>query len=281
MSTHPKICFDRIVPPEAQPDGGKAQAAAMSAFHEQVRKKLTDKNIPAGAHLSHEDSAKVLPDLNASDPIHSVRMALIGLKKWDNGYSLRCRFLDGSPTQQQKVQDKAHIWEQYANIKIVFGNDPNAEVRISFVADPGSWSAVGKDCLVTSYFPKDQPTMNYGWLEDNTDDQEYERVVVHEFGHALGCIHEHQSPTEKLHWNTAAVYKAFSGPPNNWSKADIDSNILQKYSPKGMSATIFDRDSIMLYQFDASLFTDHKPTPLNTQLSTTDETMIAKMYPKA
>ena len=59
----------------------------------------------------------------------------------------------------------------------VFGNDPNAEVRISFVADPGSWSALGKDCLITSYFPKNEPTMNYGWLEDNTDDQEYERAL--------------------------------------------------------------------------------------------------------
>jgi hypothetical protein len=37
----------------------------------------------------------------------------------------------------------------------------------------------------------------------------------------------------------------------------------------------------MLYQFDASLFTDHKGTPLNTKLSPKDETMIAKMYPTA
>jgi hypothetical protein len=36
----------------------------------------------------------------------------------------------------------------------------------------------------------------------------------------------------------------------------------------------------MLYQFDASLFTDHKPTPLNTKLSKKDEAMIGKMYPK-
>ena len=279
MSTHPKICFDRIVPPQDQPDGGKAHAAAMSAYNEQVKQKLQAGGIPTGAHITHEDAGK-LPPLDASDPIHATRMALINLKKWDNGYKLRCRFLDGSATQKKKVEEKAHIWEQYANLKVVFGNDPHSEVRISFVADPGSWSAVGKDCLVTKYFPKDQPTMNYGWLDDNTDDTEYERVVVHEFGHAIGCIHEHQSPKEKLNWDTAAVYKAFSGPPNNWSKADIDSNILQKYSPKGISATIFDKDSIMLYQFDASLFTYHKPTPLNTKLSKKDEAMIGKMYPK-
>jgi hypothetical protein len=122
--------------------------------------------------------------------------------------------------------------------------------------------------------------MNYGWLRDDTDDGEYERVVVHEFGHALGCIHEHQSPTENLRWNVDAVYAAFSGPPNYWSKDDIDHNILQKYSPDGISATQFDAQSIMLYQFDASLFTNGVGTPLNKQLSAMDEQMITEMYPK-
>jgi len=104
-------------------------------------------------------------------------------------------------------------------------------------------------------------------------------VVVHEFGHALGCIHEHQSPTEDLKWNADAVYQAFSGPPNYWSKDEIDHNILQKYSPEGISATSFDTDSIMLYQFDGSLFTDGVGTPLNTHLSDKDKGMIAQMYP--
>jgi hypothetical protein len=122
--------------------------------------------------------------------------------------------------------------------------------------------------------------MNFGWLHENTDEDEWERVVVHEFGHALGCIHEHQSPSEHLKWNKTAVYKAFSGPPNFWSKEEIDFNVLQKYSRKGMTYSIFDPESIMLYQFDGSLFTDHKGTPLNTHLSKLDKQMITRMYPK-
>jgi len=43
-------------------------------------------------------------------------------------------------------------------------------------------------------FHHHEPTMNYGWLKDDTDDVEYRRVVIHEFGHALGAIHEHQNP---------------------------------------------------------------------------------------
>src|SRR5262249_48181490 len=155
-------------------------------------------------------------------------------------------FLEGTPTQQSKVIAKAKIWETYANIHIDFVTTTDEQVRIAFKAGDGSWSAIGQDALNTEFFPKDQPTMNFGWLLDGTEDQEYERVVVHEFGHALGCVHEHQQPNEHLQWNAEAVYAQFSGPPNNWDKATIDANILEKYSPRGINATIFDPHSIML-----------------------------------
>jgi hypothetical protein len=252
-------CIDRIVPPGLDPHVDSMHEAAHIVAH----------SLTGGAPMRDIDPRT----------IYHARMALISGKKWPNMKALRCRFLDGSKTQQAKVIAQAKTWEKYSNIKIQFGNDKNSEVRISFKADPGSWSAVGTDCLVKKYFPVGEPTMNFGWLKDDTPEKEYRRVVIHEFGHALGCIHEHQSPTETLKWDKAAVYAAFSGPPNNWSKAEIDVNILEKYTPKGIVASMFDIKSIMLYQFDASLFLDHKGTPLNTALSTMDKSFIKQMYP--
>jgi hypothetical protein len=287
MTENPKvrrICIDRVVPASYNPARAMAHQSAVSHYIASVQAKAGAAAKEAATRASfgkHIATIGKLGELSANDPVAVARMAVINQKKWPNGSTLSCKFLDGDDQQQEKVVEKAKIWEQYANVQLDFGDDPDAQIRISFQADPGSWSAIGTDCLVADYFPKYQPTMNYGWLTDDTDDQEYERVVVHEFGHALGCIHEHQSPTEHLNWNKEAVYATFSGPPNFWSKEDIDHNILEKYSPDGISATVFDIQSIMLYQFDASLFTDNKGTPTNTRLSQMDEQMIGQMYPQA
>ena len=216
--TCPRICFERIIPDELDPERPARQALREYMVASQKRA------------------------LNANEVAHAARMAVIKTKKWPAGTILRCLFLDGSTTMKKKVRAYAHQWEKHANIKLKFVTKAPAEIRISFYADAGSWSAVGRDALNRSYFPLHQPTMNYGWLRDNTSDDEYSRVVLHEFGHALGCIHEHQTPTFNRKWDTKAVMKYFQ---------------------------------------DAILFADGKgPTNENTKFSADDIKMIGTMYPK-
>jgi hypothetical protein len=252
------ICFERIIPDELDSE-------------QHVRRALR------GEMMATASGGK---SLNANDVAHVARMAVITSKKWGSGFTLRCRFLDGSAKMQKKVRTLAKGWEKFANIKLKFVTKGPEEVRISFFADAGSWSAVGRDALNAAYFPVHQPTMNFGWVRDDSDPVDDKRVILHEFGHALGCIHEHQAPTFDRKWNKAEVMKYFQGPPNFWDADAIQSNVLSKYSARGIKATRFDAKSIMLYAFDAELFSDGRgPTNENSQLSATDQTMIKQMYP--
>jgi hypothetical protein len=254
-STRPRICFDRILP-----DDVDEERAVRRALREEM--------------IEHADRP-----LDAEETQHVTRMALVNSKKWKPGSTLKCRFLDGSSRMKDHVESIAHEWEQHANIRLSFVTTGKADIRISFHADDGSWSALGRDALNSRYFPAHQPTMNYGWLRDHTNDGEYRRVVLHEFGHALSCVHEHQSPEFTRQWNKSAVVEAFTGPPNFWSAADIRHNVLGKYSKSGIKATRYDPDSIMLYAFDGALFSDGLgDTNSNTELSPTDIAMIGKMY---
>src|SRR5262245_36465718 len=136
--------------------------------------------------------ASVRRRFGASSMGAPMKMALETGKKWKDGRTLGIYFMDGSATQKARVMEQAVKWSSYANITFDFAaSKSDAQIRISFAADPGSWSYIGTDCLGIK---KSEPTMNFGWLTDETEDDEYERVVIHEFGHALGAIHEHQNP---------------------------------------------------------------------------------------
>ena len=105
--------------------------------------------------------------------------------------------------------------------------------------------------------------------------------VLHEFGHVLGLIHEHQNPkANKINWNKEVVYETFTGPPNNWTKEEIDRNIMGKYDEDQLNATDYDPRSIMLYFYPPEITLDFKGTKANYVLSPVDKKFIAEQYPK-
>jgi serralysin len=206
----------------------------------------------------------------------ATRMAVVRAKLWKPGTKLSVKFLDGDPVIENKVQQMARDWENYANISFNFIKDGDANIRVAFESD-GSWSYIGTDALG---IPQNEPTMNYGWLETNTPDEEYSRVVKHEFGHALGCIHEHQNPSADIPWDREAVYAYFTGPPNNWTRAQVDHNLFERYSRNITNFTNLDPQSIMLYPIPAQFTTNHQAIGgRNNDLSKVDKVFIKEQYP--
>ena len=206
------------------------------------------------------------------------RGAVLADAKWPKGSQIKMSFLDGDPGLQARVKAVAGQWiaRTGADLTFTWLNDPGAgDIRISF-SRKGSWSLLGRYARLKT--DKSEPTMNFGWLTPNSSDLEIQEVVLHEFGHALGFIHEHQNPDGGLRWNRDAVIKSLSGPPNNWTLAQIETNVLGQYNPRALIGTPFDRDSIMLYPFPAEWTVNGVATPNNTDLSTADIKLARDIY---
>lgn len=213
------------------------------------------------------------------------RIALIATRNWWQKGRLGIQFLDGSRTQRARVKAVARLWLKVVNLAFNWDAGADAEIRISFQADRHSWSAVGTDCLNKKCYRRDEPTMNLGWLRDETSDIEYRRIVLHEFGHALGAVHEHQNPDGGIEWNEAAVLTAFRGPPNYWDDDAIRLNILTRYRIDSANGTEFDPKSIMCYAFPPSLIKGppelaRRGTAANSRLSAKDRRFMAHRYPR-
>jgi serralysin len=205
------------------------------------------------------------------------KAALLRGTKWDIGENITISFLEGAPELRERVKNVALEWTRFANLNFDFVNHSRGNIRIAFEQGDGSWSYLGTMCRNR---PKSQPTMNYGWLTPDSSEDELQRVVLHEFGHAIGLIHEHQNPKGGIRWNKPAVIRDLSGPPNNWPLEYIEHNMFKKYSPTEVVVTDVDPTSIMMYPIPKSWTENgYFSADLNGELSAKDKAFIAENYP--
>lgn len=165
---------------------------------------------------------------------------------------------------QERIQPLVSLKLQFIE------NYKDANVRIDFNPAEGAWSVVGKQCLDEDI--KNEKTMNLGWFDVAT--------TIHEFGHVLGLVHEHQNIKDNpIQWDKDAVYK-WALSTQGWDKETTDINILQKYDENQINGSVFDPLSIMLYFFPPELTLNNRGTNQNLRLSGYDVKYINKNYPE-
>lgn len=223
-------------------------------------------------------------DTQPEGPQGLTRAALFRRKKWRPGQIIEINFLDGDPYVHERVREAARIWTHYANLTFEFrahangaGRASDSDIRIAFDLRGGCWSVIGTDCRAPRY--RGKSTMNFGWLTHDTSDEECLAVVLHEFGHALGLIHEHQQPASGIQWNREAILAQLSVPPHCWTDADVEFNIIRAFTDRDSNYTDFDPDSIMIYPIPATWTLDGYSVAANTTLSAVDKRFLSEEYP--
>lgn len=201
-----------------------------------------------------------------SAPHGALELGLPNNSLWDSGRALDFAFLGGNEDQKRQFRAAASQWTEHTNLIMKFDQPADSsEFRVDF-KNEGNWSYVGNANLTIASPAK---TMNIQNMKS----------ILHEVGHAIGCIHEHSSPASNIQWNKPVVYQALGGPPNNWNQAKVDHNVFAKYSGTTTQFSAFDPDSIMLYFFPASWTLNGVGTHANDVLSATDKAFARRCYP--
>lgn len=161
--------------------------------------------------------------------------------------------------------------------RYVFGGTDNTPYR-----GIEAWSRIGRASANVS-FPR--VSMYLGTLDNELSGMlltlNTGRTIIHEFGHALGLVHEHSHPDAAIEWNKKAVYDFYALPPNEWSAEMVDQQVFQRFDADEVKVSVYDPKSIMHYTFSPAIVENYSDLGLgvNVHLSQRDIEMLNELYP--
>jgi len=214
--------------------------------------------------------------------------------KWAQTQTIHVCFVGGSDVLHQKILKVAQTWIDHTNLKLDPGSaDLNckdkdkSEVRIGF-AEPGYWSYIGHDSIRDDLVLKNLVSMNFEGFDVNPPaEPRMSGVILHEWGHALGLHHEHQSPAggcdAEYDWTKLYAYYKSN---YQWDKSTVDDNVRQLISDRSAyDWSNVDPRSIMIYGSNPAFLKKGTRSKCyfhdNNVLSALDFKGIEITYPKA
>jgi hypothetical protein len=228
------------------------------------------------------------------DGLSETLQSVVDLRyTWPAAQTVRVCFYGGDEALRKRILEAAQPWFKHGSSVVIDsgGAQPRtcsmhdaSEIRISF-DEPGYWSYVGHQ-YQKELRDRGLSTLNLqGYDSEPPDEPVFSGKVLHEFGHALGFDHEHQSPAnecaEQLDWTKVIAYfqKEYGWPP---AKTKTNLEPLQA-DRRAYDWSDFDPNSIMIYASKREYLKDGAPDSCvfhdNNTLSNQDIAGLLKAYP--